>query len=63
VRASPERHVRIPSIGDRIEVVRAGVVLRAQVFYADQLQVLVKFENGRSASLVVGKDTFHVIER
>jgi hypothetical protein len=55
---------RIPSKGDRIELLRteAGVRPRGTVFYADQLQILVKWDNGRSQSLRVGVDRFRTIE-
>ena len=55
-------NVQIPSIGDRVEVVRAGVASRGRVFYADQLQVLIKWNDGRSASLRVGRDTFRILD-
>jgi hypothetical protein len=53
----------IPSRGDRIELVRAhlGVRVRGIVFYADQLQILVKWHDGRSQSLRVGAQLFRVI--
>jgi len=46
----------IPSKGDRIELLQTqtGVHLRGTVFYSDQLQILVKWDNGRSQSLRVG---------
>jgi hypothetical protein len=54
---------RIPNRGDRIELVRAhlGVRPRGIVFYADQLQILVKWDDGRSQSLRVGAQLFRVI--
>jgi hypothetical protein len=55
-------HIRVPSIGDRIEMLRAGVALRGRVSYADHLQVLVKFDDGRSASLRIGRDRFRILE-
>lgn len=48
----------IPSKGDRIECRRLGVTRGGCVWYADQLQVLVKWEDGSSSSLVVGRDHF-----
>ena len=56
------RHGDIPGIGDRVERSRAGVTQRGTVHYADQLQVLVKWDDGSSSSLRVGRDKFHVIE-
>jgi hypothetical protein len=50
----------IPSKGDRVEQSRAGVTRRGYVWYADQLQVLVKWEDGTSSSLRVGRDRFYI---
>jgi hypothetical protein len=50
--------VRIPDRGDRIERTRLGVTTRGTVQYADQLQILVKWDDGRSSSLRVGRDQF-----
>jgi hypothetical protein len=55
-------HIRIPCVGDRIEVVRAGIASRGQVHYADHLQVLVKFDDGRSASLRIGRDHLRILD-
>jgi hypothetical protein len=43
----------IPRKGDRIELVlpRMGIRPRGTVFHVDQLQVLVKWDDGRSESL------------
>jgi len=56
--------VQIPSKGERIELVRTqtGVRLRGTVFYSDQIQILVKWDNGRSQSLRPGTDAFRIIE-
>jgi hypothetical protein len=53
----------IPNRGDRIELLRAylGVHVRGIVFYADQLQILVKWDDGRSQSLRAGAQLFRVI--
>jgi hypothetical protein len=54
---------RIPNRGDRIELLRPhlGVRVRGKVFYADQLQILVKWDNGRSQSLRVGAQLIRII--
>lgn len=56
--------VTIPRKGDRIELLRptAGIRRRGIVFYADELQVLVKLDDGRSKSIRPGIDHFRVIE-
>ncbi|MGZ4409774.1 MAG: hypothetical protein ACXVY6_13485 [Gaiellaceae bacterium] len=55
----------IPSKGDRIELRRTqtGIRLRGTVFYSDQLQILVKWDNGRSQSLRPGVDPYRIIEQ
>jgi hypothetical protein len=68
--ADPERkqdwHEPTTSKGDRIELVlpRLGRRLRGTVYYADQLQVLVKWDDGRSESLRRGvvADRFRVLD-
>ena len=54
----------IPSKGDRIELLRTetGVRLRGTVSYADQIQILVRWDNGRSQSLRVGVDHYRIVE-
>ena len=47
---------QIPSRGDQVEQRRLGVIRRGNVWYADQLQVLVKWEDGNSSSLCLGCD-------
>ena len=44
---------RVPHKGDRIELrlPRVGVFPRGTVYYVDDLQILVKWDNGRSESL------------
>jgi hypothetical protein len=56
-------HRPFPSTGDRIELLkpRLGVVQRGTVFYADQLQILVKWDNGSSQNLRPGKDGYRII--
>jgi hypothetical protein len=54
---------QIPQKGDRIELgqPRNGVRLRGTVFYSDQLQILVKWDNGRSESLRLGVDRVRIL--
>jgi hypothetical protein len=65
--AGPERNrvefACIPSSGDRVELLRArlGIRQRGNVFYADQLQVLVKWDDGRSESLRAGAQMFRIL--
>ena len=42
---------RDPNKGDRIEVLRRGVLIRGTVWYVDQVQMLVEWDDGRSESL------------
>lgn len=41
----------IPSRGERVEQTRCGISRAGTVCYADQLQVLVKWDDGTSSSL------------
>jgi hypothetical protein len=41
----------LPMKGDRVERIRNGVTSGGRVFYSDQLQVLVKWDDGSSSSL------------
>ena len=56
----------IPSKGDRVELLRevTGVRVRllGTVFYADHVQILVKWDDGRSQSLRPGVDHFRIVE-
>jgi len=52
---------RIPRKGERVERPRTGILQRGTVFYSDQLQILVKWDSGRSESLRPGRDRFRVI--
>ena len=51
----------IPSKGDRVMQFRTGGLIReGYVWYADRLQVLVKWDDGASSSLRRGDDSFAV---
>jgi hypothetical protein len=56
----------IPSKGDRIELLRAVTGVRVRllgtVFYADHVQILVKWDDGRSQSLRPGVDHFRIVD-
>jgi hypothetical protein len=54
----------IPSKGDRIELLRpaTGVRIRGTVHYSDHLQILVKWDDGRSQSVKPGTDRYRIIE-
>ena len=54
----------IPSKGDRIQLLRTqtGIHLSGTVYYSDQLQILVKWDNGSSQSLRVGVDLYRILE-
>jgi len=58
---SSKRPSYIPSKGERLERREVGLILRGTVQYADQVQVLVKWDDGRSSSLRVGVDDLNVI--
>ena len=53
----------IPSVGDQVEIIRTGISLRGTVQYADGLQVLVKWDDGSSSSLRVGRENFRILDR
>jgi hypothetical protein len=53
--------ITVPAVGERVERRRAGVAQRGTVHYADQLQILVKWDDGSSSSLRVGQDAFRII--
>lgn len=59
-----DRFVRAPIIGDRIELLRPrlGLRVRGTVFYSDHLQVLVKWDDGRSESLRSGTHMLRVLD-
>jgi len=58
---SSKRSEYIPSKEDRVERRGLGVTLRGTVLYADRVQVLVKWDNGRSSSLRLGVDDLDMI--
>lgn len=60
---SPRGAHVIPDVGDQITVVRTGVSRVGRVWYADQLQILVKWHDGGSSSLRIGHTPFHIILR
>ena len=47
---------KIPSRGDQVEQRRMGISRIGYVWYSDQLQVLVKWQDGKSSSLRIGRD-------
>jgi hypothetical protein len=53
-----------PDKGDRIELLRMGVPVRGTVFYADELQMPVKWDDGRSENLrrAVTDGLFRIVE-
>jgi hypothetical protein len=51
---------KIPNRGDEVEQRRIGVSRVGAVWYADQLQVLVKWQDGKSSSLRLGRDRFSI---
>jgi hypothetical protein len=59
-----ETHVEvtnhIPNRGDQVEQRRMGISRVGVVWYADQLQVLVKWQDGKSSSLRLGRDQFSI---
>jgi hypothetical protein len=55
----------VPKKGDRIELLqpRTGIHPRGTVFHVDQVQILVKWDDGRSESLRPDVDRFRIVER
>ena len=51
---------KIPDKGDQVAQRRMGVNRVGVVWYADQLQVLVKWQDGKSSSLRLGRDQFSI---
>jgi hypothetical protein len=56
-----DQEATIPRIGDRVERRVAGVDQKGTVQYADQVQMLVKWDDGSSASLRVGRDRVRIL--
>jgi hypothetical protein len=54
--------ITVPRIGDRVERVRAGVSQRGTVHYADQLQALIKWDDGSSSSLRLDRYRLRIVE-
>ena len=52
----------IPTKGERIQQAVNGTRRTGVVWYADQLQILVEWEDGRSSSLRIGRARFWIIE-
>jgi hypothetical protein len=51
----------IPSRGDRIAQVRCGIQRTGTVWYSDQLQVLVRWDEGSSSSLSLNSEDLYVL--
>lgn len=51
---------KIPDKGEQVEQRQMGVSRVGVVWYADQLQVLVKWQDGKSSSLRPGRDQFSI---
>ena len=53
--------------GDRIELFRTVTGVRVRlvgtIFYSDQVQILVKWDDGRSESLRPGGERFRILPR
>jgi hypothetical protein len=58
--AMPDAGYEIPSRGDQLEQTLMGVRRVGHVWYADQLQVLVKWQDGSSSSLRVSRDRYSI---
>ncbi len=54
-------HHKVPNIGDRVERRRAGIAQCGTVHYADELQILVKWDDGSSSSLRVGQNRIRIV--
>jgi hypothetical protein len=59
--AASERNGVIPSRGARIEFLRFGASVRGTVSSADERQILVSLDDGRTAVLNPGRDRYQII--
>ena len=59
-----QKGTEIPSRGDPIELRRlaTGVRIRGTVQYSNEVQILVKWDDGRSQSVKPGIDRYRIIE-
>jgi hypothetical protein len=53
----------LPTKGEKVERVRNGVTVRGKIQYADELQVLVKWDDGSSSSFRVDKGELRSVRR
>ena len=51
-----------PKKGDRVEARRSGVARRGTIQFVSDLQILVKWDDGTSSGLRVGRDSFRVVD-
>jgi hypothetical protein len=49
--------------GDKVERVRNGITFTGKICYADELQVLVKWDDGSSSSLRADKGQLRTVRR
>lgn len=61
LRVVPNTRRRAPRIRDRVEMLRGGIARRGTVHYADELQVLVKWDDGQSSSLRVERARLKIL--
>lgn len=59
IRAPRARAAWVPRVGERVERRVGGVARSGTVHYSDELQVLVKWDDGSSSSLRVGRDRIY----
>jgi len=59
IRAPRARAAWVPRVGERVERWVGGVARSGTVHYSDELQVLVKWDDGSSSSLRVGRDRIY----